>query len=65
MDTSVANDRSRRLLESQSSACCREVIASLVCQLAVGICAEEAIRGFSCGYVHKTVADPAWTVGGG
>ena len=53
--TSIANDRSRRLLQSQSSASCREGIAALVRQLAVGICAEEAVREFSCGYVcsHK------------
>ena len=47
--TSVANNRSRRLLQYHAS--CREGIAVLVCQLAVGICAEEAVGEFSCGYV--------------
>ena len=50
--TSVANDRSRRLHAS-----CREGIAVLVCQLAVGICAEEAVGEFSCGYVCKKCFD--------
>ena len=38
-------------------ASCREGIAVLVCQLAVGICAEEAVGGFSCGYVCKKCFD--------
>ena len=54
--TSVANDRSRRLLQNHAS--CREgSIAVLVCQLAVGICAEEAVEEFSCGYVCKKCFD--------
>ena len=53
--TSVANDRSRRLLQNHAS--CRERIAVLVCQLAVGICAEEAVGEFSCGYVCKKCFD--------
>ena len=53
--TSVANDRSRRLLQNHAS--CREGIAVLVCQLAVGICAEEAVGEFSCGYVCKKCFD--------
>ena len=53
--TSVANDRSRRLLQNHAS--CREGIAVLVCQPAVGICAEEAVGGFSCGYVCKKCFD--------
>ena len=35
----------------KNHASCREGIAVLVCQLAVGICAEEAVGEFSCGYV--------------
>ena len=35
----------------QNHASCREGIAVLVCQPAVGICAEEAVEEFSCGYV--------------
>ena len=50
--TSVANDRSRRLHAS-----CREGIAVLVCQLAVGICAEEAVGEFSFGYACKKCFD--------
>ena len=50
--TSVAYDRSRRLYAS-----CREGIAVLVCQPAVGICAEEAVGEFSCGYVCKKCFD--------
>ena len=53
--TSVANDRSRRLLQNHAS--CREGIAVLVCQLAVGICAEEAVGEFSSGYVCKKCFD--------
>ena len=53
--TSVANDRSRRLLQNPAS--CRKGIAVLVCQLAVGICAEEAVGEFSCGYVCKKCFD--------
>ena len=53
--TSVANDRSRRLLQNHAS--CREGIAVLVCQPAVGICAEEAVGEFSCGYVCKKCFD--------
>ena len=53
--TSVANDRYRRLLQNHAS--CREGIAVLVCQPAVGIFAEEAVGGFSCGYVCKKCFD--------
>ena len=49
--TSVANDRSRRLLQNHAS--CREGIAVLVCQPAVGICAAEAVGEFSSGYICK------------
>ena len=55
MPYSVANDRYRRLLQNHAS--CREGIAVLVCQLAVGICAEEAVEEFSCGYVCKNCFD--------
>ena len=50
--TSVANDRSL-----QNHASCREGIAVLVCQPAVGICAEKAVGEFSCGYVCKKCFD--------
>ena len=42
-----------QMIDLQNHASCREGIAVLVlvCQLAVGICAEEAVREFSCGYV--------------
>ena len=53
--TSVANDRYRRLLQNHAS--CREGIAVLGCQPAVGICAEEAVGEFSCGYVCKKCFD--------
>ena len=48
--TSVANDR-------RLHASCREGIAVLVCQLAVGICAEKAVGEFSCGYACKKCFD--------
>ena len=41
------------MIDLQNHASCRERIAVLVCQLAVGICAEEVVGEFSCGYVCK------------
>ena len=45
------------MIDLLNHASCRKGIAVLVCQLAVGICAEEAVGEFSCGYVCKKCFD--------